>query len=583
MKEKINISLDHKRHSLAHLLASAVKESWPRAQLAIGPTIDNGFYYDIDFGEEKISDSDLPALEKKMIRLAKQNLKFERSELNIDEALAAAKNCGDIYKAELITDLRAEGETKVSYYQVGNFTDLCRGGHVEHTGQIPAGSFKLDKLAGAYWRGDEKNKMLTRIYGLAFDTAEELKNYLSQRAEAEARDHRKIGKEQNLFMLHEFSPGNPIFLPKGMVILQELLSFVRRYSYGPGYQEVRTPHLLNADLWKISGHWDHYQEDMFILHHDEDNCDLGVKPMNCPAHMLIFKRDIHSYRDLPLRLAETSTLYRKEKSGTLHGLTRVRSLSQDDSHIFCQPDQLLSEITELLKKIQTIYKIFNLQIHEIALSTRPEKFMGERAVWDQAEQELKKALENAQLDYKIQEGDGAFYGPKIDTIVKDAIGREWQLATIQLDFQLPERFGLHYTAEDGKQLTPVVIHRAILGSIERFFGVIIEHYAGAFPVWLSPVQIKLLPVSQTHIPAAKKLEAELIDSGLRVATDEANETVGNKIRKASTEKVPYVLVIGDKETDGKILSIRDRGSDQTRTIGKEEFVSEVLEKIKNHT
>lgn len=583
MSEKINASLEVKRHSLAHLMASAVKELWPDAQLAIGPAIDNGFYYDIDFNDIKITEADLKNIEKKMAFLIKQNLKFERTESAIDDALKVAQGAGEIYKAELIADLKAQGETKVSFYSVSKFTDLCRGPHVENTNQIKPGSYKLHKLAGAYWRGDEKNKMLTRIYGLAFDTKEELDEYLRIMAEAEKRDHRKIGKELNLFMLHDVAPGMPFFLPKGFMMLNSLLKLVREVSYGEGYSEVRTPHLLNSDLWKISGHWDHYQEDMFILHHAEDGCDFGVKPMNCPAHMLIFKRDIRSYRDLPLRLAETTTLYRNEKSGTLHGLTRVRSLSQDDSHIFCRNDQVLDEISQLLQKIKNIYNIFNLQIDEIHLSTRPDSFLGEKSVWDEAEENLKTALRNAKLDYKINEGDGAFYGPKIDVKVKDAIGRQWQLATIQLDFQLPLRFELKYTDSNGQGKTPVVIHRAILGSLERFFGVIIEHYAGAFPVWLSPVQVKIVSVAEAHINACQKLAGELREAGIRVEVDEASETVGNKIRKAVNEKVPYMLVIGDKEAGSDILSVRDRGAMETREIAKNDFISEIQAKINNRS
>lgn len=571
-----------KRHSLAHLLATAILEKYPDAKLAIGPSIDNGFYYDIDFGDNKIVESDLRDFEKQMARLAKQNLKFERREENIDSALAEAQKNNDTYKAELISDLKDKGETIVSFYTVGKFTDLCRGPHVENTGSIKPGSFKLDKLAGAYWRGDEKNKMLTRIYGLAFNTKEELDAYLNLMAEAEKRDHRKLGKELDIFMNHEWAPGMPFFLPKGMIILKELTEFVRRHSYGEGYSEVRTPQLLNAELWKTSGHWEHYQEDMFCLHHAEDDIDMGIKPMNCPAHMLVFKRDIHSYRDLPLRLAEVTTLYRNEKSGTLHGLTRVRSLSQDDCHIFARPEQILDEISKLLSKIKKIYTVFNLQIDEIHLSTRPDHFLGEKATWDEAEANLKKALETADLAYKINEGDGAFYGPKIDVKVKDAIGRQWQLATIQLDFQLPQRFELKYTDTDGSQKTPVVIHRALLGSLERFLGVIIEHYAGAFPVWLSPVQVKLVSVSENHLAYCHTLAEEFKSAGIRVEIDDANETIGNKIRKAVNEKVPYMLVIGDKEVGSPSLSVRDRGSRDTRDISKEDFFREIKEKIENY-
>ena len=564
-------------------MAAAVKELWPEAQLAIGPAVENGFYYDIDFGSVKISDTDLAAIEKKMNHLLKQNLSFARTEMPIAAALAAAKAEGHPYKAEIIADLQAGGETQVSFYQVGNFTDLCRGPHVESTKEIKPGSFKIWKLAGAYWRGDEKNKMLTRIYGLAFDTKEELAEYLRLMAEAEKRDHRKIGKEQNLIMLHEWAPGIPFFLPKGFIMLQELLKVAREYSYGEGYKEVRTPQLLNADLWKTSGHWDHYQEDMFILHHAEDDCDLGVKPMNCPAHMLVFKRDLRSYRDLPLRIAETTTLYRNEKSGTLHGLTRVRSLSQDDSHIFCRPEQILEEISLLLGKIKKIYEIFSLQIDEIHLSTRPEKFLGELETWNKAEDNLKQALAQANLDYKINAGDGAFYGPKIDVKVKDAIGREWQLATIQLDFQLPQRFDLHYADADGSLKSPVVIHRALLGSLERFMGVIIEHYGGVYPLWLSPVQVKIVSVAEVHIPACEKLAAELRAAGLRVEVDNTNESVGNKIRKAINEKTPHMLVIGDKEAGSELLSVRDRGQQENREITRAAFIAELLEKIKNYS
>lgn len=572
-----------KRHSLAHLLAAAVLEKYPQAQLAIGPAIDNGFYYDIDFGDTKISETDLKDLEKRMAHLAKQNLEFTRREQNIDEALKEAQAEKHPYKEELISDLKKAGETQVSFYSVGQFSDLCRGPHIANTKEIKPGSFKLDKLAGAYWRGDEKNQMLTRIYGLAFNTKEELDAYLTMMAEAERRDHRKLGKELDLFMNHEVAAGMPFFLPKGMILLQELTKFVRTFSYGEGYREVRTPQLLNADLWKISGHWDHYQEDMFCLHHAEDDIDIGVKPMNCPAHMVIFKRDLHSYRELPLRIAETTTLYRNEKSGTLHGLTRVRSLSQDDCHIFCRPEQILDEIAELLNKIKSIYTIFNLTIDEIHLSTRPESFLGEKAVWDEAENDLKQALENAGLDYKINEGDGAFYGPKIDVKVKDAIGRQWQLATIQLDFQLPQRFELKYTDTDGSAKTPVVIHRALLGSLERFLGVIIEHYAGAFPLWLSPVQVKLVSVSEAHLPYCEQLALELKANGLRVEIDDSNETVGNKIRKAANEKVPYMLVIGDKEVAAPVLSVRDRGAREAREIAKEDFIYEAREKIEHYS
>ena len=578
-KEK-NEKIDLARHSLSHLMSMAVEELYPKVGLGVGPVIENGFYQDYGL-PEAITPEILPKLEKRMQELIKENIKFEQHDMDFKEALKLYEH--DPYKTELINDLKAAGEKKVSFYKSGRFDNLCAGPHVKSSGQIQSGSFKLDKIAGAYWRGSEKNKMLTRIYGLAFASKKELEDYLKMMAEAEKRDHRKLGKELDLFMAHDVAPGMPFFLPNGMIILQELIKFTREHSYGEGYKEVRTPQLLNAELWKVSGHWEHYQADMFCLHHAEDNVDIGVKPMNCPAHMLIFKRDIYSYRDLPLRIAETTTLYRNEKSGTLHGLIRVRSISQDDTHIFLRPEQILNEILALLDKVKMIYKVFNLQIDEIHLSTRPEKYLGEKAVWDKAENNLKDALEKADLKYQINEGDGAFYGPKIDVKVKDTIGRQWQLATIQLDFQLPARFGLHYTDIDGSQKTPVVIHRALLGSMERFLGIVIEHYAGAFPVWLSPAQVKIVSVGAAHVEFCKKLASELKQNDIRVEVDETDETVGNKIRKAVAEKVPYMLVIGDREAGSDKLAVRDRGEKNTREVGKEEFIKEVREKIKNRS
>jgi len=514
-----------------------------------------------------------------MSHLIKQNLKFERSDLIIDEAIALAKTEEQTYKQELIEDLKNAGEATVSFYATGGFTDLCRGPHLENTNKIKPGSFKLMKLAGAYWRGDEKNKMLTRIYGVAFADKAGLDEYLYQLEEAQKRDHRKLGKELDLFMMHEVAPGMPFFLPNGMIVYNELTKFVRELSWGDGYREVRTPQILNSELWKISGHWDHYKDDMFCMHHAEDNMDLGVKPMNCPAHMLIFKRDIHSYKELPLRIAEATTLYRNEKSGTLQGLTRVRSLSQDDTHIFAREDQIFDEILTLLEKIKSIYEIFGLAIDEIHLSTRPDNFLGERATWDEAENSLKAALAKASLSYKINEGDGAFYGPKIDVKVKDVIGRQWQLATIQLDYQLPQRFELEYIDEQGKAKTPVVIHRAILGSMERFFGIIIEHFAGAFPVWLAPVQVKILSVGESHHDYCHELAKEFKSKGIRTEVDDKNETVGNKTRKAVNEKVPYILVIGDKEMSSEDLIVRDRGSREMRSVNKKSFFAEITKLI----
>lgn len=573
-------TLETKRHSWAHVLAAAIKEIYPSAQLAIGPAIDNGFYYDIDFGDHKFSEEELVKVEETMRQIVARKLEFQRSQSAIAAALELAEKSGDVYKAELIADLQTQGETEVSFYQVGDFIDLCRGPHVANTSELDPRSFKLYKLAGAYWRGDEHNKMLTRIYGLAFNNKAELAAYLNLIAEAEKRDHRKLGKELELFMLHDSAPGMPFFLPRGMVLVKELIDFIREYSYGPGYLEVRTPQILNADLWKVSGHWEHYQEDMFCLHHHEDDVDLGIKPMNCPAHMVMYKNKIHSYKELPLRLAETTTLYRNEKSGTLHGLTRVRSLSQDDSHIFLKPDQIGAEIFLLLEKIKNIYQVFGLEIAAVYLSTRPEKFLGEKTDWDLAENYLKDALAKAELDYIINEGDGAFYGPKIDVQVKDALGRLWQLATIQLDYQLPQRFGLVYDDADGSEKTPVVIHRALLGSIERFLGVIIEHYAGALPVWLSPVQVKIIAIGEAHVDFANNLARSLETQKIRAEVDANNETVGNKIRKASNEKIPYVVVIGDEEMKSGALAVRLRGERDNRQLSAEELTAEIMEKIK---
>ena len=583
MNEKKQDPAELKRHSLAHIMAAAIKEDYPEAKLAIGPAIENGFYYDVDFGDLKISDSDLPKIEKRMISLINKGLTFNREEKEINQALAEVDQKIEPYKHELIADLQKKGETKVSFYTVGSFTDLCRGPHIENTKEIGQKSFRLQKLAGAYWRGNEKNKMLTRIYGLAFNTKEDLISYDQMMFEAEKRDHRKLGKELDIFMTHEYAPGMPFFLPKGMIILQELIKFVREESYGKGYQEVRTPHLFNDELWKTSGHWGHYQEDMFCLHHADDDIDMAIKPMNCPAHMLIFKRDIHSYKELPLRLAESSTLYRNEKSGTLHGLTRVRSLSQDDSHIFARPEQILEEISALLQKIKKIYQVFGLEVDEIHLSTRPEKFLGEKEVWDQAEESLKQALAGADLKYQINEGDGAFYGPKIDVKVKDAIGRQWQLATIQLDYQLPLRFDLNYIDSDGKEKRPVVLHRALLGAIERFLGIIIEHFAGAMPLWLAPVQVKLLPVSERHLEYCSKLAKEIQSAGIRVTVDDSGDTIGNKIRNCAAEKIPYQLVIGDQEVESNNLSVRSYGNRENKIITQKVFLENCQEKIKNRS
>lgn len=571
--------LEQIRHSLSHLLAVAILEKHPNAKLGIGPVIENGFYYDFDFGAEKFTDADLPVIENRIKELVKKDLSFSKKIISAKEAKKLFNNQN--YKLELIEELEEQNQD-ISIYTTGDnlFVDLCAGPHIESTKEINPDAFKLEKIAGAYWKGSEKNQMLTRIYGLAFETKQELENYLKMTEEAEKRDHRKLGKELELFMLHDVAPGMPFFLPNGMILLNELIKFVRKYSYGEGYREIKTPQILNSDLWKISGHWENYKEDMFRLHHSDDDMDMGVKPMNCPAHMLVFKRDIRSYRDLPLRLAETTTLYRNEKSGTLHGLTRVRSLSQDDTHIFASDEQIFNEISAILEKIKNIYTIFGLEIDEIHLSTRPEKFLGEKSVWDKAENNLKEALEKAGLKYKINEGDGAFYGPKIDVKIKDAIGRQWQLATIQLDYQMPLRFGLEYVSGDGTPKTPVVIHRAILGSMERFLGIIIEHFAGAFPFWLSPVQVKVINVSENHLEYANEVLGKLKVAGIRAELSGENETLGKKIRAAEMQKVPYVIIVGEKEIEAKTISVRKRSHGDLGAKQLQDFIEEIKEENK---
>ncbi len=579
--------LDAKRHSLAHLLASAVKEMWPEAQLAIGPTIESGFYYDIDFGDRKISDSDLPVIEKRMARLAKQNLKFERTEKSAADGLAIAKASDDIYKAELIDDLMTRGEKTVSYYTVGSFNDLCRGGHVEHTGQIKPGSFKLDKLAGAYWRGDEKNKMLTRIYGLAFETKEELATYLANRAEAEKRDHRKLGKELGLFVFSELvGPGLPLYTAKGALIRREIIKYCTELQTAIGYEEVYTPNMNKAELFKVSGHYEKYKEDMFRVVSNYSEEEYFLKPMNCPQHTQIFASQTRSYRDLPLRLADFANLYRDERPGELSGLARLRCFCQDDGHSFCREDQIRGEFISILGAIKQAMLTYGMN-YMIRLSLwdpkQPEKYLGDAATWEKSQALLTEILTENKIDFIRAEGEAAIYGPKMDLICRDSLGREWQISTIQLDFIMPQRFGLEYSDKDGQKKTPVMIHRALIGSPERFLGILIEHYAGAFPVWLSPVQAKLLPVAENHIAAARALAVELKAAGIRTEIDEASETVGNKIRKATTEKIPYVLVIGDKEAESANLSVRDRGSANNREISRSDFSAEVSRKIRERS
>ncbi len=600
MKEKENVSLENKRHSLAHILAYAVKELWPQAKLTIGPAIDNGFYYDIDFGEDKLTEADLKTIEKKMAHLIKQNLKFEQSDKEIDKALEEARSEGNEYKLELIEGLKQEGEKKVSLYTVGHFIDLCRGPHVETTNTIKPGSFKLDKLAGAYWRGDEKNKMLTRIYGLAFDTKEDLADYLEKMKEAEKRDHRKLGKELDLFHIDEMvGLGLPLWHPKGAQLWRTIEEFWYKAHEKAGYSLVRSPHIGNKILWETSGHWGFYNESMYppleagqtleekqAGHKVKESDEYLLKPMNCPFHTRIYKNNLHSYRDFPLRWAECGTVYRYEKKGELSGLTRVRGFTQDDAHIICRADQVEAELGEVVDFILFIYKSFgfNLEDVKVYLSVRDpknDKYAGDKAGWEFTENVLEKIAKEKKLSYQKDVGGAVFYGPKLDFKINDALGREWQCSTLQFDFNLPTRFEMDFTNNKGEKERPYMLHRALLGSFERFIGLLIEHYAGAFPVWLSPVQVKLVSVGEKHIEYCQTLAKEFQANDIRAEIDIADETVGNKIRKAVGEKSPYILVIGDKELDSPQLSVRDRGQQDTREISKQDFIAEVQKKIQD--
>ncbi len=598
--KKNEITLEVKRHSLAHLLAAAVKELWPQAKLAIGPAIDTGFYYDIDFDQLKISDTDLKELEKKMNHLVKQNLKFERREEKIETALIEAKKEKNEYKTELITELKNQGEKIVSYYTVGQFTDLCRGPHVESTNQIKAGSFKLDKLAGAYWRGDEKNKMLTRIYGLAFENKEELDNYLKLLIEAEKRDHRKLGKELGLFHIDEtVGLGLPLWHPRGAQLWRVIEDFWNEAHLNNGYDLVKTPHIGHKKLWETSGHWGFYNDSMYpplevgqTLMDSQNKEKVKeseaylLKPMNCPFHVQIYKNSLHSYRDLPLRWAECGTVYRFEKKGELSGLTRVRGFTQDDAHIICRADQVEEELKKVVDFILFIYKSFGFKLEDIKvyLSVRDpqnNKYAGDNQGWEFTEKILEKVAKEKKLAYQKDIGGAVFYGPKLDFKINDVLGRQWQCSTLQFDFNLPERFAMDFTNNKGEKEQPYMLHRALLGSFERFIGLLIEHYAGAFPLWLSPVQVKIISVGEHHLDYCQKLAAEFKAQQIRVEVDEANETVGNKIRKAVAEKVPYMLVIGDQEMNSPSLQVRDRGQQETRTVAKDKFIAEVVAKIQN--
>lgn len=574
MKEN-NIS--HIRHTLAHLLASAVLELYPEAKNTIGPAIDDGFYYDFEFpAGVKISDKELPALEKKMKSNLKHWIKFTHKEVSKKEAEEIFKN--NPYKLELINEIIEKGE-KITLYTCGDFTDLCRGGHAENPSkEISSDSFKLVRVAGAYWRGDEKNTMLTRIYGLAFPTKIELDDYETMKIEAEKRDHKKLGRELGLFMFHETSPGMPYWLPKGLVLYKQLEEYWRKEHAEMGYKEIASPLVNKSDLWKKSGHWDHYKEDMFIADMGENEV-YGIKPMNCPNAMVVFESMQISYKNLPLRLSDTDRLHRYERSGTLNGLLRCRSFQQDDSHNFISEDMIASEYEHIMNVCKKFYGIFGLE-YKFRLGTRPKSFLGEIETWNKAETILKDILAKSGKEYFVAEGDGAFYGPKVDIIMKDSLGRDWQMGTMQLDFQLPARFDLHYTDRDGSRKMPIVIHRVIYGSLERFIGILTEHYAGKFPLWISPTQVKIIPVGDTHHAKAVEIYDLLRSNMIRAEIELGDEGFGKKIRKAKEELIPYFIIIGDKDIAVSKVTLESRNVGQVGQLSEEEVIEKFVKEIR---
>ena len=556
------------RHTCAHVLAQAIKTIYPTCKLAIGPTVENGFYYDIDF-VTPITQDDLAKIESEMAKIIKSDLPLERFTLPRNEALALMSGFREKYKVELIQDLPEDAT--ISFYKQGNFVDLCRGPHLPSTGKIKA--FKLTSIAGAYWRGSEKNKMLTRIYGTAFAKKSEMDAYFVMLEEAKKRDHIKLGKELKLFAFMNEGKGFPFFLPNGMIVKNTLIDYWRQIHTKEGYVEISTPIILNRSLWETSGHWDHYKDNMYTTKIDGEDC--AVKPMNCPGGMLVYKLEPRSYKDLPLRMGELGLVHRHEKSGQLHGLMRVRCFTQDDAHIFMTPEQITDEIKGVVRIIDQVYSLFGFSYH-VELSTRPADSMGSDEDWETATNALRAAMDELKLPYVVNEGDGAFYGPKIDFHLKDSIGRTWQCGTIQLDFQMPQRFDLEYTGEDGEKHRPIMIHRVVFGSIERFIGILIEHYAGKFPVWLAPVQVKVLTLTERTEDYAKAFAAEMSEKGLRAATDLRNEKIGYKIREALLEKVPYIAVVGDKEAAEGAVSVRKRGEEKSVVMKKEDFIALVL-------
>ena len=561
------------RHTASHVMAQAVKRLWPEAKLAIGPAIDKGFYYDIDM-EHTLTPEDLTKIEKEMSRIVKENLPITKSVMSRQEAIEFFKSKNEDYKVELIEDLPEDAV--ISCYAQGDFVDLCAGPHVASTGKVKA--FKLQSIAGAYWRGDEKNKMLQRIYGTAFEKKEELDAYLHMLEEAAKRDHRKLGKELGLFVIKEEGPGFPFFLPKGMALRNELENFWREVHHEFDYEEIRTPIILNKQLWETSGHWFHYRENMYTTIIDDE--EYAIKPMNCPGGILVYQNEMHSYRDFPLRYAELGLVHRHELSGALHGLFRVRAFTQDDAHIFMLPDQMQSELMKVIELFDRIYSQFGLKYH-VELSTKPDNAMGDYAIWEAATEALRNAIEAKGIPYVINPGDGAFYGPKLDYHIEDSLGRTWQCGTIQLDMNLPERFQIEYIGEDGQKHRPIMIHRACFGSMERFIGILTEHYAGAFPTWMAPVQVKILPISEKHVEYAKELAKQMHRDYVRVEVDDRSEKIGYKIRQAQMAKVPYMLVVGDKEVEEGTVNVRKHGGDELGSVPFEEFFNSIKVEIKD--
>ena len=559
------------RHTASHILAQAVKRLWPEAKLAIGPAIDKGFYYDIDM-EHILTPEDLGKIEKEMSRIVKENLPITKSVMPRQEAIEFFKAKNEDYKVELIQDLPEDAV--ISCYSQGDFIDLCAGPHVASTGKVKA--FKLQSIAGAYWRGDEKNKMLQRIYGTAFEKKEELDAYLHMLEEATKRDHRKLGKELGLFVIKEEGPGFPFFLPKGMALRNELENFWREVHHEVEYEEIRTPIILNKQLWETSGHWFHYRENMYTTIIDEE--EYAIKPMNCPGGILVYQNEMHSYRDFPLRYAELGLVHRHELSGALHGLFRVRAFTQDDAHVFMLPSQMQSELMKVIELFDRIYSQFGLKYH-VELSTKPDNAMGDDAIWEAATEALRNAIEAKGIPYVINPGDGAFYGPKLDYHIEDSLGRTWQCGTIQLDMNLPERFQIEYVGEDGQKHRPIMIHRACFGSMERFIGILTEHYAGAFPTWMAPVQVKILPISEKHVEYAKDLAKQMHRDYVRVEVDDRSEKIGYKIRQAQMAKVPYMLVVGDKEVEEGTVNVRKHGGDELGSVPFEEFFNSIKTEI----